>query len=165
MPAAQGPNPEPDRIPPDQWAQMPLVDAANKVHKHVEGNHLTGMGGTEFQMKPLTLILWWKGEIPPELAALLSQIRCTVPVEVRRAKWSLVELDQEQRLVMKASPAVVGGSIAWTAARNDFTGITVAIDRKSVGSHTLSEFQTRMDRLGNPAIKKFVELGDPFVAL
>src|SRR3981081_3829930 len=70
MPAAQGPNPEPDRIPPDQWDQMPLVDAANKVHKHVEGNHLTGMGGTEFQMKPLTLILWWKGEIPPELAAL-----------------------------------------------------------------------------------------------
>lgn len=157
--------PAADRIPPEVVAQLPLREAANQVQTFVEQNHLIGMGGMEFQMKPLTLILWWKGELPPELAALVSQIRCTVPVDVRNAKCSLAELDHEQILVMQLSPTVVGGNIAWTAPLSDYTGIEVVIDRKTIGNLTLSQLQARMDRLGNPGIKKFVQLGDRMVPL
>lgn len=120
-----------DLLPPTvrdrMTAQVPLVDAASVLRTAVEQGQPRGYAGIGLVDDHVTL--WWKGSLPPDIAAAVAAARHTAPVEVVGAAYSRTEL---KKAAARLAPVVEKSSTDAAHAvrlRTDGAGIEVAVDR------------------------------------
>ena len=70
------------------------------------------------------VILYWKGQVPHRMVALVRTLRTSVPVRVVERPYSLIELQLEAGLDLSEA----GVNVTETGPLPDFSGIGVGID-------------------------------------
>jgi hypothetical protein len=83
--------------------QRPLVAAASAIRWEIERHTYAGFAG--ISLEDSYVALWWKGAVPPSMAAVVAASAKSAPVQVKRAAHSLAELTAAARK-MRASVTV-----------------------------------------------------------
>ena len=108
--------------------QIPMSNAADEVHRLREAAGLQGFTGMRFDNDKDELILYWKGgQLPPQMSALVDELRATVPILVVNSPYSLEELDAESRRLVQLR-TISGVNIYGAGPTRDFSGIQLRID-------------------------------------
>ncbi|MYB50125.1 MAG: hypothetical protein F4X72_12825 [Dehalococcoidia bacterium] len=107
--------------------QIPMSNAADKIHRLWQAGGFQSFTGMRFDNDKDELILYWKGKLPPQMSALVDELRATVPIRVVNSPYSLEELDAEsRRLIMLRK--INGVNIYGSGPTRDFSGIRLRID-------------------------------------
>ena len=85
------------RLKPRERAQQPLVKAADRVQLLVEERQYGGFASVALEDDPPSVVVFWKGPLPQPVQHLVDELRQTVRVVVRDARYSLDELRDEAR--------------------------------------------------------------------
>jgi hypothetical protein len=102
--------------------QRRLVRAADRITAATRADG-SGFAGIVAAPENRELQLFWKGDTPASVKALLSDVRQDVPVSVHRARYSESELAREgKRLAARSA-----GQITSIAAKVDGSGLTVTV--------------------------------------
>ena len=107
--------------------QIPMSNAADKIHQLWQAGGFKGFTGMRFDNDKDELILYWKGKLPPQMSALVDELRATVPILVVNAPYSLEELDAESRRLIQLR-TVSGVTVYGAGPTRDFAGIQLRID-------------------------------------
>lgn len=107
--------------------QIPMSNAADEIHRLWEAAGLQGFTGMRFDNDKDELILYWKGKLPPQMSALVDELRATVPILVVNSRYSLEELDAESRRLVQLR-TVSGVNIYEAGPTRDFSGIQLIIN-------------------------------------
>ncbi|MGV9779613.1 hypothetical protein, partial [Streptosporangium sp. NPDC003464] len=102
--------------------QEKLVKAADRVTAAVRTQDGTGFAGIIAAPENRELRVYWKGDIPERVSALVGRLRRDVPVSVLPAAHSARELESETDRLVRAS----GGAITSIAPNADGSGLTVS---------------------------------------
>jgi hypothetical protein len=108
--------------------QVPLVAMAARIHQLVDSLELDGYAGTEFDIPAQTITLRWRGPVPAQIIDMLAVIPAGTHVVVRAARFSIKDLDREERRLVSASVQEVGARILAVAPTPDFSGLDVTVD-------------------------------------
>ena len=103
--------------------QEPLVLAASNLRTLVEQRAGAGYAGTEITED--RVVLWWKGTAPPAVTAAVRGAR--VPVEVRSAKYSRMELRAAADRLWRSAGVEHGGQIHAVKTFFDGSGLEAAV--------------------------------------
>ena len=71
------------------------------------------------------VILYWKGQVPHRMVALVRTLRASVPVRVVERPYSLVELQREARRLVELDLSGAGVNVTEAGPLADFSGIGV----------------------------------------
>lgn len=142
--------------------QAPYVAAADSIRSLATSDHLVGFAGTEIRLDARTLILYWSGPVPPQLAALLQNANATVSVTVLPSTFDLAQLDTEARRAISFTKGQIGAKVTEAGPTADYSGIDLVVDRNSLGPLTLDGVQSRVNGLED-GVPITVSLGDPIV--
>ena len=115
-------------IDPRIAAQMPLADAASQIHELWQTAELQGFTGIRLDNARREVVLYWKGQVPPTMAALVQALRASVPVRVVDRRYSLSELQGEARRLVELDLAGTGVNVVEAGPLPDFSGIRVGIE-------------------------------------
>ena len=118
----------PRTIDPRIVRQMPLVDASSQIYELWQREGLQGFTGMRFDNDKGEVILYWKGQVPPRMVALVRTLRASIPVRVVERPYSLVELQREARRLVELDLSGAGVNVTETGPLPDFSGIGVGID-------------------------------------
>ena len=118
----------PPTIDPRIVRQMPLVDASSQIYELWQREGLQGFTGMRFDNDKGEVILYWKGQVPHRMVALVRTLRTSVPVRVVERPYSLVELQREARRLVELDLSGAGVNVTETGPLPDFSGIGVGID-------------------------------------
>ena len=118
----------PRTIDPRIVRQMPLADASSQIYELWQREGLEGFTGMRFDNDKGEVILYWKGQVPPRLAALVRKLQSTVPVRVIERPYSLVELQREARRLVELDLSGAGVNVTEAGPLADFSGIGVGIE-------------------------------------
>ena len=118
----------PPTIDPRIVRQMPLVDASSQIYELWQREGLQGFTGMRFDNDKGEVILYWKGQVPPRMVALVRTLRASIPVRVVERPYSLVELQREARRLVELDLSGAGVNVTETGPLPDFSGIGVGID-------------------------------------
>ena len=112
-------------------AQAPLIAAADRIQQLVDARQLAGFAGTEVDGD--ALVLYWHGSVPAALGKALDQVRRSVPMRVRPARYPLATLDAEARRLLAAYS---DGAVKLTSAGplRDYSGLEVGVDPSTTAS-------------------------------
>ena len=91
----------PRTIGPRIVRQMPLADASSQIYELWQREGLQGFTGMRFDNDKGEVILYWKGQVPHRMVALVRTLRTSVPVRVVERPCSLVELQREARRLVE----------------------------------------------------------------
>ncbi|GIG86897.1 cellulose binding domain-containing protein [Plantactinospora endophytica] len=116
-----------DLLPADvadrMTAQRPLVDAASVVRTAIDRGNATGYAGIGLVDDHVTL--WWKGQLPADVATAVTRARKTAPVELAAATYSRTEL---RAAAATLAPAVRASAAKPTVRlRTDGAGLELAV--------------------------------------
>ena len=118
----------PPTIDPRIVRQMPLVDASSQIYELWQREGLQGFTGMRFDNDKGGVFLYWKGQVPHRMVALVRTLRTSVPVRVVERPYSLVELQREARRLVELDLSGAGVNVTETGPIPDFSGIGVGID-------------------------------------
>ena len=118
----------PRTIDPRIVRQMPLADASSQIYELWRREGLQGFTGMRFDNDKGEVILYWKGQVPPRMAALVRTLRASVPVRVVERPCSLVELQREARRLVELDLSGAGVNVTEAGPLPDFSGIGVGIE-------------------------------------
>ncbi len=126
VPEANSNNSRPT-LDPQAVRQIPMSNAADRIHRLRSEAGLRGFTGMRFDNDKNELVLYWKGgNLPPEMSALVDQIRAEVPVQLVNSPHSLEEFDAEARRLIQL-PTIDGVDVIEAGPTGDFSGIRVGI--------------------------------------
>ena len=118
----------PRTIDPRIARQMPLADASSKIYELWKREGLQGFTGMRFDNDKGEVILYWKGQVPHRMVALVRTLRTSVSVRVVERPYSLVELQREARRLVELDLSGAGVNVTQAGPLPDFSGIGVGID-------------------------------------
>ncbi len=118
----------PRTIDPRIARQMPLADASSQIYELWQREGLQGFTGMRFDNDKREVILYWKGQVPHRMVALVRTLRTSVPVRVVERPYSLVELQREARRLVELDLSGAGVNVTQAGPLPDFSGIGVGID-------------------------------------
>ena len=118
----------PRTIDPRIVRQMPLADASSQIYELWRREGLQGFTGMRFDNDKGEVILYWKGQVPHRMVALVRTLRTSVPVRVVERPYSLVELQREARRLVELDLSGAGVNVTQAGPLPDFSGIRVGID-------------------------------------
>ena len=118
----------PPTIDPRVARQMPLADASSQIYELWRREGLEGFTGMRFDNDKGEVTLYWKGQAPHRMAALVRTLRASIPVRVVERPYSLVELQREARRLVELDLSGAGVNVTETGPLPDFSGIGVGID-------------------------------------
>ena len=118
----------PPTIDPRVARQMPLADAASQIYELWRREGLEGFTGMRFDNDKGEVILYWKGQVPHRMVALVRTLRASVPVRVVERPYSLVELQREARRLVELDLSGAGVNVTEAGPLADFSGIGVGIE-------------------------------------
>ena len=118
----------PPTIDPRIVRQMPLADASSQIYELWRREGLEGFTGMRLDNDKGEVILYWKGQVPPRMAALVRTLRASVPVRVVERPYSLVELQREARRLVELDLSGAGVNVTEAGPLPDFSGIGVGIE-------------------------------------
>ena len=118
----------PRTIDPRIARQMPLADASSQIYELWQREGLQGFTGMRFDNDKGEVILYWKGQVPHRMVALVRTLRTSVPVRVVERPYSLVELQREARRLVELDLSGAGVNVTEAGPLPDFSGIGVGID-------------------------------------
>ena len=118
----------PPTIDPRIVRQMPLADASSQIYELWRREGLQGFTGMRFDNDKGEVTLYWKGQVPPRMAALVRTLRASIPVRVVERPYSLVELQREARRLVELDLSGAGVNVTEAGPLPDFSGIGVGID-------------------------------------
>ena len=118
----------PRTIDPRIARQMPLADASSQIYELWQREGLQGFTGMRFDNDKGEVILYWKGQVPHNMVALVRTLRTSVPVRVVERPYSLVELQREARRLVELDLSGAGVNVTQAGPLPDFSGIGVGID-------------------------------------
>ena len=118
----------PRTIDPRIARQMPLADASSQIYELWQREGLQGFTGMRFDNDKGEVILYWKGQVPHRMVALVRTLRTSVPVRVVERPYSLVELQREARRLVELDLSGAGVNVTQAGPIPDFSGIGVGID-------------------------------------
>jgi streptogrisin D len=152
---------------PEQWApkemlaQLPLSEAANRIHELAAAQQLSGIAGTAF-VNDRKVVLYWQGSLPIAMTDLLRELRQNVAIEVRKVPYSLATLDKEARRIMDVAPAQWGTRVTHVGPLPDFSGLQVGIDPSSAaeGKTTIRSSVKTVVNAAPPAVPAAWRWGD-----
>ena len=107
---------------------MPLVDASSQIYELWQREGMQSFTGMRFDNDKGEVILYWKGQVPPRLAALVRKLQSTVPVRVIERPYSLVELQREAKRLGGLDLSGAGVDITQVGPLPDFSGLRVGIN-------------------------------------
>lgn len=106
---------------------------ADRIRRLVAQGHLTGnFAGVDGTTNPAELVLFWHGEVPAVLAAMLADLRISAPavhVVVTPADYTLTTLDREARRIIDIPESELGALVTQAGPRPDYSGVVVYTDR------------------------------------
>ncbi|WP_422739637.1 hypothetical protein ACN263_10670 [Micromonospora sp. WMMD729] len=114
-------------------AQAPLVALADQIQQRVAKQRLSGFTGVAVDVAARQVTLYWKGAPP---AAFIKGLTMAEGVRLGTVAvpYSLAELDREARRIAQENQSTV----ASVGPRDDFRGLTVAVDREAVSGFRAS---------------------------
>ncbi len=112
-------------VDPRVLAQAPMVAAADRIQRLVDARHLSGFAGTELDGN--TLVLFWHGRVPAELAQTLGEVRRDVPVQVRTARYSLATLEAEAQRLIRAYAGGPVNIVTSAGPLRDYSGLEIGV--------------------------------------
>ena len=115
-------------IDPRIVRQMPLADASSQIYELWQREGLQGFTGMRFDNDKGEVILYWKGQVPHRMVALVRTLRTSVPVRVVERPCSLVELQREARRLVELDLSGAGVNVTQAGPLPDFSGIGVGIE-------------------------------------
>ena len=118
----------PRTIDPRIARQMPLADASSQIYELWQREGLQGFTGMRFDNDKGKVILYWKGQVPHRMVALVRTLRTSVPVRVVERPYSLVELQREAKRLVELDLSGAGVNVTQAGPLPDFSGIGVGID-------------------------------------
>ncbi len=118
----------PRTIDPRIVRQMPLADASSQIYELWQREGLQGFTGMRFDNDKGEVILYWKGQVPHRMAALVRTLRASVPVRVVERPYSLVELQREAKRLVELDLSGAGVNVTEAGPLPDFSGIGVGIE-------------------------------------
>ena len=118
----------PRTIDPRIVRQMPLADASSQIYELWRREGLQGFTGMRFDNDKGEVILYWKGQVPHRMVALVRTLRTSVPVRVVERPYSLVELQREARRLVELDLSGAGVNVTQAGPLPDFSGIGVGIE-------------------------------------
>jgi streptogrisin D len=119
-------------VDPRILAQAPMVAAADRIQRLVDARHLSGFAGTELDGN--TLVLYWHGGVPAEVAQTLGQVRRDLPVQVRAARYSLGTLEAEARRLIRAYAGGPVNIVTSAGPLRDYSGLEVGVNPSTPAS-------------------------------
>ena len=118
----------PRTIDPRIARQMPLADASSQIYELWWREGLQGFTGMRFDNDKGEVILYWKGQVPHRMVALMRTLRTSVPVRVVERPYSLVELQREARRLVELDLSGAGVNVTKAGPLAGFSGIGVGIE-------------------------------------
>ena len=118
----------PPTIDPRIVRQMPLADASSQIYELWRREGLQGFTGMRLDNDKGEVTLYWKGQVPHRMAALVRTLRASVPVRVVERPYSLVELQREARRLVELDLSGAGVNVTEAGPLADFSGIGVGIE-------------------------------------
>ena len=118
----------PPTIDPRIARQMPLADASSQIYELWRREGLQGFTGMRLDNDKGEVTLYWKGQVPHRMAALVRTLRASIPVRVVERPYSLVELQREARRLVELDLSGAGVNVTETGSLADFSGIGVGIE-------------------------------------
>ena len=105
-----------------------LVDASSQIYELWQREGLQGFTGMRFDNDKGEVILYWKGQVPHRMVALVRTLRTSVPVRVVERRYSLVELQREAKRLVELDLSGAGVNVTQAGPLPDFSGIGVGIE-------------------------------------
>ena len=90
---------------------MPLAGASSQIYELWQREGLQGFTGMRFDNDKGEVILYWKGQVPHRMVALVRTLRTSVPVRVVERPCSLVELQREARRLVELDLSGAGVNV------------------------------------------------------
>ena len=118
----------PPTIDPRVARQMPLADASSQIYELWRREGLQGFTGMRFDNDKGEVTLYWKGQVPHRMAALVRTLRASIPVRVVERPYSLVELQREAKRLVELDLSGAGVNVTEAGPLPDFSGIGVGIE-------------------------------------
>lgn len=129
-PAAHGPK-HVSQAPfedPRLMRQTRLTDAADRILSLTNDRAFGGLGGTMIDHDAGTVVVFWNGSVPNEMARLVQNIRGQgTRVEMREAPHSYTELDAEARRIAGLDASDTGVHVTGAGILQDYSGIEVSV--------------------------------------
>ena len=107
--------------------QMPLVNAAQDIQNLTGTARLAGLIGIRFDNDENAVVLYWNGELPPQMSTLVDELRADVPVHVVSYPYSLEELRAESRRLVQLL-TTNGVNVYEAGPTGDFSSIRLSIN-------------------------------------
>ncbi|MBI2918654.1 MAG: hypothetical protein HYY01_11785 [Chloroflexi bacterium] len=114
-------------IDPRIAAQLPLADASSQIQRLWWDKRFPNFTGVRLNNDRGTVVLYWKGPLPPEMTVLVENLRANVPIEVIDSPYSLSEFQLEARRLAGLDPAATGVNVTEAGPLPDFSGLRVAV--------------------------------------
>ncbi len=118
----------PRTIDPRIARQMPLADASSQMYELWQREGLQGFTGMRLDNDKGEVILYWKGQVPHRMAALVRTLQSTVPVRVIERPYSHVELQREAKRLVELDLSGAGVNVTQAGPLPDFSGRGVGIE-------------------------------------
>ncbi|WP_229399134.1 cellulose binding domain-containing protein [Micromonospora okii] len=107
-------------------AQVPLVDAATGLRAAVERGPARGYAGIGLVGDHVAL--WWKGELPADIASAVAVARRIAPVEVTPAAYAKAELAAAAERIAPVVDGDAGDAAHDVRLRTDGSGLEIVVD-------------------------------------
>jgi hypothetical protein len=144
-----------DMLGEEARAQAPLVAVADEIQRVVEKRGLDGFAGIAIHDDARAVTLYWKGELPDEIAALIAA--SAVSVDVRPADYTEAELLAEAERIARLGTTRSGAAILQVGPLDDYSGLMVVLDSAAAANRGDQE-------IDSPVHLEF-STGDPAVAV
>ncbi|WP_329448308.1 S1 family peptidase (plasmid) [Streptomyces sp. NBC_01426] len=110
-------------------SQARVSEAANEIYRVAQEDPATGYAGIVISTTGAGYTLSWKGEIPQEVASLVSTHRGKrISVSVTASKYTFKELDDQARKIIKSGVTVGGAPVVSAGASSDGNSLTIGVD-------------------------------------
>ena len=117
----------PPTLSPRVIRQMPLVNAAQDIQNLTGTARLAGLIGIRFDDDENAVVLYWNGELPPQMSTLVDELRADVPIHVVSYPYSLEELEAESRRLVQLL-RTNGVNVYEAGPTGDFSSIRLSIN-------------------------------------
>lgn len=118
-------------LTPQERAQQPLVEAADRIQLLVHDAKYGGFASLALEHDPPSVALFWKGPLPEPVQDLIDELRPTARVVVRDAVYSLDECSEEAHRIIDSYRSHSGVKIWSVGPLHDCSGLSVMVDRST----------------------------------
>jgi hypothetical protein len=142
-----------DMLSEEARGQAPLVAVADEIQRVVEERGLDGFAGIAIDDDARAVTLYWKGELPDEIAAVVAA--AAVSVDVRPADYSEAELLAEAERIARLGTTRSGAAILQVGQLDDYSGLMVVLDSAAAANRGDQEIDSPVHlefSTGEPAV-------------